>query len=84
MWSAEAAQRLGTVIRARRTASGLTQEMLARQVGITKNQLQLIEVGRSASAKETSGPSNPRLTTLAGIATAFDISVADLMTESDI
>lgn len=84
MWGPEAAQRLGAVVRARRRELGLTQEALALQVGITKNQLQLIEVGRSASSRETSGPSNPRMTTLAGIAATLDISVAQMMTESDI
>jgi len=53
------------------------------KVGITKNQLQLIEAGRSAS-KDSAGPSNPRMTTLAGIAATLDITVAQLMAESDI
>lgn len=85
MWGPEAAERLGGVIRALRKESGLTQEMLATQAGITKNQLQLIEAGRSTSGKDvTVRPSNPRMATLTGIAHAFNISVAELMTESQI
>ncbi|MFJ4175262.1 helix-turn-helix domain-containing protein [Microbacterium sp. NPDC089696] len=83
MWGPEAAERFGGVVRALRKESGLTQEMLAARVGITKNQLQLIEAGRSASSKNTeAGPSNPRMTTVVGIASAFDLSVEQLMAES--
>ena len=40
-------------------------------------------MGRSASTKvTTAGPSNPRMTTLVGIATAFEISVEQLMAEA--
>ncbi|MCB8045517.1 helix-turn-helix transcriptional regulator [Microbacterium oxydans] len=70
------------MVRALRQDSGLTQEMLAVRVGITKNQLQLIEAGRSASGKQDAGPSNPRMTTLVGIADAFGLSVEQLMAES--
>lgn len=84
MWDPEAAQRLGAVIRVRRTEYGLTQEALALQVGITKNQLQLIEVGRAAGARDSSRPSNPRMTTLAGLAKAFGISVAQLLADAAI
>lgn len=82
MWSPEAAQRFGGVVRARRKALGVTQEMLASRVGITKNQLQLIEVGRSSSAKDSTAPSNPRMSTLTGITASFGLSVAQLMEES--
>lgn len=82
MWGPETAQRFGGVVRALRKQSGLTQEMLATQVGITKNQVQLIEAGRSASARDSVTPSNPRMTTLVGIATAFDLTVAQLMEKS--
>jgi transcriptional regulator with XRE-family HTH domain len=82
MWGPEAAERFGGVVRALRQDSGLTQEMLAVRIGITKNQLQLIEAGRSASGKQDAGPSNPRMTTLFGIAEAFDLSVEQLMAES--
>ncbi|MEJ6555903.1 helix-turn-helix transcriptional regulator [Microbacterium esteraromaticum] len=71
------------MIRARRKDTGLTQEMLATQAGITKNQLQLIEAGRAASTKGAAArPSNPRMATLVGIARAFEMSVAELMNES--
>ncbi|WP_199399164.1 helix-turn-helix domain-containing protein [Zhihengliuella sp. ISTPL4] len=70
------------MVRALRQESGLTQEMLADRVGITKNQLQLIEAGRSASGNQGVAPSNPRMTTVFGIADAFDLSVEQLMAES--
>lgn len=83
MWGPEAAERFGGVVRALRKESGLTQQMLADRAGITKNQLQLIEAGRSASPNRlAAGPSNPRMTTLVGIAKAFDLSVEQLMAES--
>lgn len=82
MWDAEAAERFGGVVRALRKESGLTQEMLAVRAGITKNQLQLIEAGRAASAKQSAPPSNPRMTTLVGIASAFNLTLAQLMEES--
>lgn len=84
MWNTEAAEQLGATVRARRKALGLTQKELARLVGITGNQLHLIEIGRAESSREALRPSNPRLTTLAGIAATFEISVAQLLSESDI
>lgn len=82
MWDYEAAKRFGGVVRALRKEARLTQTMLAERAGITKNQLQLIEAGSSASAKQSAPPSNPRMTTLVGIAHAFNLSVEQLMAES--
>ncbi|MBT2496211.1 helix-turn-helix transcriptional regulator [Microbacterium sp. ISL-59] len=82
MWGQEAAIRLGAVVREHRIDRGISQEMLARGVGISKNQMQLIEAGRSAGAKDDARPSNPQMSTLSGIAHVLEVSVAQLMTES--
>ncbi|WP_449407130.1 helix-turn-helix domain-containing protein [Microbacterium maritypicum] len=82
MWNEETAEQLGAALRRLRNTSGLSQESLAYQAGITKNQLQLIEAGRSTGRKAGAGPSNPRMATLAGLAGVLGISVAQLMTES--
>lgn len=82
MWNDETAERLGAALRRLRNDSGLSQESLAYQAGITKNQLQLIEAGRSTGRKEGAGPSNPRMATLTGLAGVLGVSMAQLMTES--
>lgn len=82
VWSQEKAAELGAVLRRRRTERGLSQESLAYQAGITKNQLQLIESARSTGRKDSPGPSNPRMATLAGLAEALDVSLADLMADA--
>lgn len=84
MWGQEAAQRLGAVVRDYRPQRGLPQDVLARQAGITPNQLQLIEAGRAAGTKEGAAPSNPRMSTLAGIAAVLEISVAELMAAAEL
>ncbi|WP_404474152.1 helix-turn-helix domain-containing protein [Microbacterium aerolatum] len=84
MWNEETAGQLGATLRRLRNESGLSQESLAYQAGITKNQLQLIEAGRSTGRKEGTGPSNPRMATLVGLADVLGISVARLMTESQL
>lgn len=83
MWDESMAKRVGNLVRDLRTKHGLSQESLAYQAGITKNQVQLIEVGKSASRKST-GPSNPKLGTLVGIARVFGMSVAEFLTEAKI
>jgi transcriptional regulator with XRE-family HTH domain len=82
MWNEKTAEQLGAALRRLRNDSGLSQESLAYQAGITKNQLQLIEAGRSTGRKEEAGPSNPRMATLVGLSGVLGISVAQLMTES--
>jgi len=82
MWNDEKAEQLGAVLRRLRNDSGLSQESLAYQAGITKNQLQLIEAGRSTGRKDDAGPSNPRMATLVGLAEVLGVSVAHLMAES--
>lgn len=82
VWDEQSASRLGDTLRQLRNARGLSQESLAYQAGITKNQLQLIESGRASGRKEEVGPSNPRMATLSGLAGVLGVSVAQLMTES--
>lgn len=83
MWDEAMAKRVGERIRVLRTERGLSQESLAYRAGITKNQVQLIEVGRSAS-RESTGPSNPKLGTLVGIAHVFEMSVSEFLAEAQI
>jgi transcriptional regulator with XRE-family HTH domain len=84
MWTTEQADRLGGALRELRRSVGLSQEALAYQAGITKNQLQLIEAGRSTGRREAAGPSNPRMATLAGLASVLGVSVAQLMAEAEL
>lgn len=74
--------RLGGTLRHLRHARGLSQEALAYQAGITKNQLQLIESGRSSGRKDASGPSNPRMATLDGLAGILGVTVAHILSEA--
>lgn len=82
MWDENSASRLGDTLRRLRGARGLSQESLAYQAGITKNQLQLIESGRASGRKGEAGPSNPRMATLVGLAGVLGVSVEHLMAES--
>lgn len=84
VWDQASARRLGAVIRERRTAAKLSQESLAHQAGITKNQLQLLEAGRATGRADASGPSNPRLTTLVGLAVVLRVSVSELLAGADL
>lgn len=84
MWDEIMAKRLGERIRALRTAQGLSQETLAQRAGITKNQVQLLEAGRSTGREGQVGPSNPKLSTLVGLAFVFDMSVAEVLAEAKV
>lgn len=84
MWDDKKAKQLGAVLLQLRNASGLSQEALAYQAGITKNQLQLIEAGRSTGRKNDAGPSNPRMSTLSGLADVLGTTVGELLTASRI
>lgn len=79
-WDQDAAQRFGAVLRASRQGKGLSQEALAWRAGITKNQVQLLEAGRG-SARDRITPSNPRMTTIFGLAEALDLRVSELLGE---
>lgn len=81
-WNEEDARRFGAALKRLRTARGYSQESFAFQAGVTKNQVQLIESGRSTGRKHSAGPSNPRLSTLAGFAKVLGISVSALLAEA--
>lgn len=83
-WSEASARQLGVALRRLREERGLSQEKLAFRAGVTKNQVQLIEAGRSSGRKEAIGPSNPRLSTLAGLAEVLGLSVSALLAEAGI
>lgn len=76
--TSDAAARMGTRVRELREAHGLTQEALAEQVGITRNHLQLLELGVSNRRSRT--PANPRLSTLAALSRALDVRFDIVMT----
>lgn len=84
MWNETKAEQLGATLRRLRSERGLSQESLAYQAGITKNQLQLIEAGRSTGRKDAAGPSNPRMATLSGLAEVLEVSVAGLMAAAEL
>lgn len=84
VWDEKSASRLGVTLRHLRNARGLSQESLAYQAGITKNQLQLIEAGRASGRKEDGGPSNPRMATLSGLARVLGVSVAELFADAEL
>lgn len=81
-WDEASAKRLGTTLRQLRQERGLTQESLAFRAGVTKNQVQLIEAGRSSGRREAVGPSNPRLKTLSGIADVLEIDMSVMLAEA--
>lgn len=82
MWTQEDALQLARALRRLREQSGLSQEHLAFTAGITKNQAQLLESARGSWRQGTEGFSNPKLSTLKGLATALGITVAELMEEA--
>ena len=85
-WNEETAARLGVTLVRLRADRDLTQEKLAYAAGVTKNQVQLLEAGRGSGRKESSDgqarPSNPGIATLAGLADALGLTVAELMAEA--
>ena len=83
-WNESSAVRFGAVLRVLREARGLTQESLAFQAGVTKNQVQLIEAGRGSGSRDSGRPSNPRLSTIVGLSDVLGITVAELMARADL
>jgi len=81
-WDRKSAVQLGDTVRRLRVERGLSQETLAFSAGITKNQVQLIESGRSSGRADASGPSNPRMATLVGLAGVLDLTVIELLAEA--
>ena len=82
VWDEQRAKQLGDTLRRLRHTQQLSQEALAFRAGITKNQLQLLEAGRSSGRRDASGPSNPRTSTLSGIADALGIRASVLLSEA--
>jgi DNA-binding XRE family transcriptional regulator len=82
MWNEDKALRLGKALKELRAEKGLSQEVLAFHAGLTKNQIQLIEAGRGTGRSEGNSPSNPRMSTLVGIAAVFELSVAELLSKA--
>lgn len=82
VWDEKSAGRLGSTLRQMRNTRGLSQEALAYQAGITKNQLQLIESGRASGRKDEAGPSNPRMATMCGLAEVLGVTVAELFADA--
>lgn len=83
-WSEEEARRLGATLRRLREERGLSQESLAFRAGVTKNQLQLIESARSSGRKDSVGPSNPRISTLAGLAEVLEVGMSEILAEASL
>lgn len=84
VWDETRAKRFGAALRARRVEKGLSQEALAFRAGVTKNQVQLIEAGRSSGRVEAAGPSNPRLSTLTGLADVLGLQPSELLELADL
>ncbi len=84
MWDTGGSRRLGATVKRIRTERGLSQETLAYRAGITKNQLQLIEGGRSSGRRDDQGHSNPRLATLVGLADVLGMTVSELMGDAQL
>lgn len=81
-WDEETARAFGEQVRSRRRSIGLSQEDLAHRVGITKNQVQLIEAGRQ-SGRNTGRPSDPRASTVYGLAQALGIPASELIRNAE-
>lgn len=77
-WDERGAKILGDHVRLLRRSRGISQEDLARKVGVSKNQTQLIAAGRQ-SGRETGRPSNPRTSTLWGLASALGLPTSQLL-----
>ena len=83
-WNEADAKRLGATLRALREERGSSQESLAFQAGITKNQLQLIEAGRASGRRDEAGHSNPRASTLAGLSAVLGVKLSELLAMSEL
>lgn len=71
------AQRLGLILSALRQEQGLSQEHVANEAGISRNHLQLLELGLS---NRDGTPANPRLSTLVALADVLGTDVPSLVT----
>ncbi|MBN9744802.1 XRE family transcriptional regulator [Amycolatopsis sp. A1MSW2902] len=83
-WDEATAKKFGRALRRLREERQMSQEALAFQAGVTKNQVQLIESGRASGRKDAAGPSNPRMSTLVGLAAVLSVSVSDMLESADL
>lgn len=83
-WTNEDAKRLGATLRDLRERQGLTQEGLAYAAGLTKNSLQLLEAGRGSGRKDSTSPSNPRMTTLTSLSGVLGMSVSQMLDKANL
>lgn len=83
-WTNDDAEKLGETLYELRKERGLTQEGLAYTAGLTKNSLQLLEAGRGSGRKDSTSPSNPRMSTLSRLAGVLGISVSQLLNKADL
>lgn len=83
-WTKAEAKKFGFTVRALRQERDLSQERLAFTAGLTKNQLQLIEAGRNSGRRDSDGPSNPRVSTLAGLAEVLGLSISELLAKAEL
>lgn len=79
----ERAREFGERVRALRKAAGMTQEQLAGATGLSRNQVQNIELSRNnardESGKLSPGVGNPRFDTIWALAEALGVEAADLV-----
>lgn len=81
-WDDDHARRFGETLRRLRQERGLSQEALAYQAGITRNQYWLIENGKASGRQGSTAPSNPRVSTITGLAEVLGVTIADVFTEA--
>lgn len=81
-WNAPRARGLGAALRLARKRRGISQETLAHRAGVSKKQIHLIEAGRASGHRDASGPANPRVSTLVGLAAVLGIDVSELFREA--
>lgn len=79
----ERAREFGERVRALRKSAGLTQEQLAEITGLSRNQVQNIELSRNNARDETGklspGVGNPRFDTIWALAEALGVQAEDLV-----
>lgn len=81
-WDTARAAAFANVVSRRRKANGLSQEKLAYKADISKNQVHLIESGRTSGRVESPVLANPKLTTLIGLANALDVTLSQMLAEA--
>lgn len=75
-----AAERLGERVYSRRRELGLTQQALAEQIGLSRNQIQNVEKSRN---NRPDGTGNAQLDTVFRLADGLGVTVIYLLSEDD-